>query len=191
MAELDFAKLNETTRFRFVRSEVERFNVAQKAKAPATVAVLATFDIERQGDQVRVIDGDGSIYLGRLLTGTEAGQARFGEAWSEEQAQTDFATGARIYSVETTPQPTKRTREVRAGTNFVFRVTGTNRALGQLVTLEASMTGAAVEAKSTQSFGGAKVADAVVAPANANSFFGRLRVGNSEEVSIIAAPAGK
>jgi hypothetical protein len=48
-------------------------NSALNSKAgPGAGAVLATFQMERQGQEVRIVDGDGSVYNGKVLGSIEA-----------------------------------------------------------------------------------------------------------------------
>ncbi len=51
----------------------------REAKAPSS-AVLATFQIERNGDQVRIVDADGSAYEGRVVAPETPDQSQAGLA---------------------------------------------------------------------------------------------------------------
>lgn len=101
--------------FRFVPPERE-----QKARAliaaPAAGALLANFQLQRQGLVVRVMDGDGSIYTGQVL-GTGAN----GEV-GRDQAGTPPVPGSGTASRDTQ-----------------FRVTGIHRATGQQVIFEGTL----------------------------------------------------
>jgi hypothetical protein len=93
----------------------------QKATPPAPV--LANFRIEQSGDQVRVIDGDGSTYFG-LAPGVAA------------DAATDASKGAAAFSQAGRSQPVAYDRlagETQTAGGYLYRVEGTNRTLQQAV----------------------------------------------------------
>ncbi len=78
-------------------------------------AVLVDFQVERTGNQVRVIDQDGSVYTGNVI--------------NEEQ-----------YSSVTEDKAVRRRRPRAASSGqFYFRVQGLNRTLGKAVVLEATL----------------------------------------------------
>ncbi|HEU0008653.1 MAG TPA: hypothetical protein VFT34_02445 [Verrucomicrobiae bacterium] len=205
--------------FRFKRqAELEKSAPAKTAKESAPPTVLLTFDLEQDGDRVRVIDTDGSVYAGRFLTGAEIGQARaaqLGEelnrpalAGAEPRRQSNPAElSTRYFNFTGSGPPT---------TNRVFRASGTNRTIGQFVTIEASLSGglAAVtngDARGLRPAGtppppGALPADAnskIPAPAplsaavvisemrESQRLVGTLRIGASNETQLIAVPMAK
>jgi len=89
--------------------------------------VLATFQLEQAGDQLRVIDSDGSTYTGAI---TPPAAGAFYEAKVELKGgpvtKTDDRTAARAISAE-------GDLAYQPGQNYFFRVTGTNRTLRQPV----------------------------------------------------------
>lgn len=206
--------------FRFQRlAELEKPVTAKAAMESAPAGVLATFDIEQDGDRVRVIDSDGSVYSGRFVTGVEIGQARFAEigealnrpvpAGTEPSRQASTAEGARRYSIVSgSSSPT---------TNRVFRANGTNRTYGQLVTIEASLSGGsdALATGASRGLSPPGTTPALGAPAAAEPrsktsapsptsaaiiasdvresrrLVGLVRIGASNEVKLIAVPVAK
>jgi hypothetical protein len=206
--------------FRFQRlAEVKKPVAAKAAMESSPAGVLATFDFEQDGDRVRVIDSDGSVYAGRFVTGAEIGQARYAEigevlkssvpAGTEASRPASTADASRRYSIlagSSTPT-----------TNRIFRVNGTNRTYGQLVTIEALLSGGSDGSTARESFGNrpadtpalksarpaaepvSKPPAAATASAplltsdmrESRRLVGKLRVGGSTEVEIIAVPMAK
>ncbi len=201
--------------FRFQRlPELEKPVAAKAAMESAPADVMSTFDIELDGDRVRVTDSDGSVYSGRFVTGAEIGQARFAEigealnrsvpAGTEPSRQASTAEGSRRYStVAGSSSPT---------TNRVFRANGTNRTYGQLVTIEASLSGGPEASRGVSPAG--PTAPPIARPAaetylkspatppasapvvaseirEARRLVGLLRIGASNEVKLIAVPVAK
>jgi hypothetical protein len=95
---------------------------AAKAKGEAPAAVLTKFQIQQVGNQVRVIDGDGSTYLGELNR-TLATDAPTGTA-GRETASVSF---------ENATQRTAGTAAQESNQSYHWRVEGTNRTLNQNV----------------------------------------------------------
>ena len=200
--------------YRFQRQVEPEKPAAAKAKvvkAPAPASVLLTFDFEQDGDSVRVTDSDGSVYAGRFVTDAEIGRARFAEigeglnspdaAGAEKRLELNTASGARnFYSKAGSGFST---------TNRIFRANGTNRTYGQLVTIEALLSGESRAAtlagtttppsvrppgEPTPKTAGAAPLSATAAASEAlkaERLVGRMRIGASEEVKLIAVPVAK
>jgi hypothetical protein len=103
--------------------EAARDSVAKAAPAPGdqpllTNAVLFSFQVEQSGQQLRVIDSDGSVYSGYIRAAPRTSPAA-PEAAQPVQVN---RSGGRQIAASGAPQ-----------TNFSFRVTGTNRSLNQAV----------------------------------------------------------
>jgi hypothetical protein len=54
--------------------------VSGRVEPPPTPSVLASFRMERTGDEIKITDGDGSIYRGRVVTGEDNVRRSFGLA---------------------------------------------------------------------------------------------------------------
>ena len=95
----------------------------QKARsaAPATT-VLSNFHVEQTGNQVRVIDSDGSTYLGEL--NVAAVDLSAGRDMQKSKSNGPSAGGRNIGALEASQQSTQ---------NYFFRAAGTNRTLNQSV----------------------------------------------------------
>lgn len=196
-----------TVRHRFARqSAAVETRVAQKdaAKADGAAAaaepVLAVFDFEQSGGTVRVIDGDGSIYEGRTITteflsdeDSTAGQQsrRFAVRSAAPRQQREEPA-----LVEELQSGTER---MAVSTNATFRVSGTNRSSGRLVTFTGSLvsdssvtngrsiTGVTLE----RQFRASDVDAGRTAAAPGLRVLGRLRVGLTNETPLFAVPAAK
>lgn len=101
-------------------------NVAA-AKVAGATAMLNSFQVEQRGEELRIIDGDGSVYTGRLLA--QAGQ--------DKEARLNFADRA-------------KQRQVAANglagnlQNAPFNATGTNLSLKQNVTINAAFVNGSI-----------------------------------------------
>jgi len=205
--ELTVAGPAATRYVRFARTETAEFDAAKKEKTAVNSTVLSTFGFEQRGDSVRIIDADGSVYAGRVLSVAEAEQVRFGEVTANTRVVPPPDASRRRLAVDALKDESLAARETRLPTNMVFRVTGTNRSLGQLVTLEAGFSGGTGEAASREWFRAAPPQEAKL-QAVAEYFFqaaptgpgtsaalgrlvGRFRMGASDQSGIIAAPAVK
>ncbi len=163
--------------------------------------MLNAFRLEQTGDQIRVIDSDGSIYAGSLETtpvpaqSTEAllvaGNRKAQEA---DQESKHLAEGAAL-AVQPGAAPAVVTPP--AGQNYFFRVSGTNRTLQQLVVFSGQLENAAAASNAspapvpTAAFGGAakKIAGTVQLPVSNLRVSGHAVIGNSNQLDIIAEPS--
>jgi prepilin-type processing-associated H-X9-DG protein len=110
--------------------------IFKNATASAKVApVLANFQIQQNGNAISVVDGDGSVYNGRVLAGDTA-------------VQNELAAGQKLYSPRATPPPPQLQEKAmqmnknadQSSQNYYFRVTGMNRSLQQNVVFTGNMT---------------------------------------------------
>src|SRR5262249_36173670 len=111
-----------TTAQNFVQ-EVAKVSDEQHAKP-----ILASFTFERTGSEIRIIDQDGSLYLGSL--GPSQNQLRVKAARRDQLLSTDSA-GAIIATKKASQPPPPASPE-----EYTFHVTGTNRTLGKLVSFD-------------------------------------------------------
>ncbi len=103
---------------------------ARSALADSSVApgqVLAAFQFEQNGSQLRVIDNDGSAYTGSIELAA-ADSYFFGGAGEKDAVKLKAEDRAVARQVAASPTPGSQT-----GQNFSFHVTGTNRTLNQQV----------------------------------------------------------
>ncbi len=151
--------------------------------------VLVSFVVEQQGNQLRVVDSDGSTYIGSIDLPASEGFVTPAEARTES-----FAPGLRRqYAVTQTADDAQR--GLPLGQAFNFRVTGTNRTLQQPVVFagnilmptnvisiqQASPAAGVAGGQSTQ------MQQLLPMPAN-STLSGRLQLGKSPEMQINAVP---
>ncbi|MCW5554139.1 MAG: hypothetical protein KIS67_18530 [Verrucomicrobiae bacterium] len=151
--------------------------------------VLVSFVVEQQGNQLRVVDSDGSTYIGSIEPPTSGGFAAPAEARTESPAP----GLRRQYAVTQTADDAQRGLPLSQA--FNFRVTGTNRTLQQPVVFAGNIlmptnvislqqTSPATGAAGVQS---APMQQLLPMPAN-STLSGRLQLGLNPEMQINAVP---
>ena len=91
------------------------------AKVARPAAVLNSFQVEQRGDQLRIVDGDGSVYAGQLLAATE-GDKEF----------------------KSTALAAERSVAMDAMANVRFTAAGTNLSLKQNVVINAAFVNGSI-----------------------------------------------
>lgn len=130
---------------RAMRQNFARMGNAPTGKSAMPAPVLASFQIEREGNEVRVVDQDGSVY-----TGTVINEEEFSEMEQKEKEETakkipNEAPSGGIGIAGAPPRPTVApgvaTISISAVPRgrFYFRASGTNRTLGKTVVVEATL----------------------------------------------------
>lgn len=155
-------------------------------KDAPTSPVLANFQMEQAGDQLRVIDGDGSIYLGDLnLASARYGGGSKGAAAVEQEEKLAVR---RSVAAAAAAQPSAQ--------NYLYRVAGTNRTLNQRVEFTwnfVALTNAPAQSK-TQVVGdklkqaSAEVPQQFPALLQNSSIQGRAQINVAKEIEINAVP---
>lgn len=120
----EFTNLGAARRLNFVQQSAPERSGAFFAKATATLPVLQSFQVEQLGRNMRVLDGDGSVYLGELEILTNA---------IFTPASRSAATG-RLSADRSAPQPTAAA-ELQNSAVFNFTLRGTNQTLRSSVVL--------------------------------------------------------
>ncbi len=159
--------------------------------------MLATFQLEQSGDQLRVIDHDGSTYTGAITP--PAVGASYGAA-VELKGAAALKTGDKPAS-QASSTPTDFSYQ--AGQNYFFRVTGTNRTLQQPVVFAGNLliltNGPATgQTALTQSPAARNQIQNQMAPAQNqlpglpnSAISGKLRLGTNQETQINAVPVNQ
>ncbi len=159
--------------------------------SPAPISpVLVTFRVEQMGRQLRVVDSDGSTYIGE----TDLSPATLAETGGskKEQAVQLFKSGGKLNQL---PTAATSVPQQQAQNNF-YRVAGTNRTLNQSVVFTWSfveLTNQPVVAQSVKISSDLKK-DAQKLPTQLpaqlqNSFInGRAQFGTGQEIEINAVP---
>jgi prepilin-type processing-associated H-X9-DG protein len=135
-------------------------NTATQVKA---ASVLANFQVQQNGNAIRVVDADGSVYDGVLLA--DDAVAQNGSAAVVPAAPPVVASAQ---SMEPAQNLANR-NESPAAQNYFFRVTGTNRTLKQNVVFTGNLLPIASTAVNAQ-----------------QSFAGSFNAGGSQSQSAVA-----
>jgi hypothetical protein len=184
-----------------------RLDALTKAKAAVTdksspvKTVLASFEISRVGSEVRVVDGDGSVYTGYVQPAADLQRSRLAKA--EKPAVLSESVASTGATIEHSASE-RRQAEAQIAQDYFFRVVGTNRTLGENVTFTGQFVAAAEVSKAATVTNGvrlsggtgrAKFQDASAAasapPANSSRIAGKVSIGNRSEIELNAASAGK
>jgi hypothetical protein len=157
-------------------------------------AVLNSFRLEQKGDQVRIIDADGSMYSGFVqnASGENGGWAK-----SFPQPPMTNSLKQQVTNEVKLLDATKAGNvESTGGQNYFFRVTGMNRSLNQSVLFSGTL---AADAKAEggaqfnfkQAEGNAAAAPQVnkaLLPLSQTQVRGRALIGGSNVIEVNAAP---
>ncbi len=187
-AEKDTGQLYSQS-FANVAPEQLRAKAAKVKTETPIVPVLANFQVQNVGNEVRVIDSDGSTYRG-VVSWEAASQA--GVATGKEATANFESADLRRAPVATSALVANQ----QAAQNYLWRVEGTNRTLNQNVVftwnfLETTNTLAASEAKAISD---ALNQDASKLPSQfpmrlQNSIInGRAQLGPTQQIEVNAVP---
>jgi hypothetical protein len=213
-ASLAASPTESTWRFRFMRETAT--NPSQTTKQPVvSSALFSSFDFEQNGDQVRVIDSDGSVYTGHFGTLQDLDAFQSGDRLSADKAAaTPVQDGAKLSKNELRPNAERFSKVSSRGTNLIFRVFGTNLSSGQPVTFEGHFAeviatsgareilspksqqapGSTVPPAFPRSYRASTVTAAGATPMPATDLrriVGHARIGASNDVPIVAVPAAR
>ena len=135
------------------------------AKVKLAANILNTFQIEQEGDQIRVVDADGSTYTGKI-----------------EPISRDKLKGGR--AAERAAKPTNEAEAV--SNQFYFRATGYNGSLKKSLVFEANYIAAATPQQKAPLAAGAKGQQPLPA-----RIFGAAKINGEAPVSVdaISVPA--
>ena len=165
-------------------------------KATPAHPVLASFQVEQVGPELRIVDGDGSVYSGYVEIAEAARRLRSAKA--EESAATR-APRAGEGALEPLPAASLDADQP-AQQKYFFRVVGTNRSLQKKVVFSGNLL-AASNSPSFQSFtnllglgggfggGRASSIQTNLLPLLNSHISGKVVVGNGKAIEINAFPA--
>jgi hypothetical protein len=163
---------------------------AAKASAPPPVSpVLANFRVEQTGRQLRVVDSDGSTYVGETDASPESWLVVGGQ---KDQAGQLFKSDGRINQL---PAAAKSVPESQLQTSL-YRVAGTNRTLNQTVEFTWSfvaMTNEPIVAEAEKigvdlNKDGKKLPNQFPGQLQNSFITGRAQFGTGQEIEINAVP---
>ncbi len=170
--------------FANIAPEQLKAKIAKVAAETPAAPVLANFQVQQVGNQVRVVDGDGSTYLGELT----AAAASIDGVDKENAAGSHARPAASPASAINASQP--------AAHNYLWRVEGTNRTLNQNVVfswnfIETNGTSATTQLNTAAS---TLKQDAAKQPAqfqqllNNSVINGRAQLGPAQQIEVNAVP---
>ena len=158
--------------------------------SPPMPNVLRSFEVAQNGQQIRVVDADGSVYDGAME------QAR-----TPEGPKTQLATrsAASDLKKEATPEESGSLTadgETAKAQNTFFRVSGTNRTLNQLVVFQGNFLANTNQTNEIVIGGKLNMDQRTVAPGRSQQsqhlpnalIQGQATIGDSNRVQINAAP---
>jgi hypothetical protein len=162
--------------------------------AGSATPLLASFQVEQSGQEIRVVDADGSVYTGtwQLATTDNARQAAAPQA-AESPAPAAASDGV----VRMAPSP-KAEAQPRIVPQYSFRVSGTNRNLKQNIVFSGNFipltnrpsTPAVSGAIAGAAEKGRESSETTTPPLLLNSrIAGKVVIGGEREIEVNAAPA--
>jgi hypothetical protein len=187
---------------RFARLDVmTKAKATASGKASAANAVLTSFEITRVGSEVRIVDGDGSVYIGYVQPPVDASRNR------KTKAQDSAAMSESLRPPGATVEHSASVladAAAQVSQDYFFRVVGTNRTFNENVTFSGQVIAAtylkkAVTATNSAlpsggagraSFQEAKTEGSAPPPVSSR-ITGKLTVGKGNEVDVNAVSAGK
>jgi hypothetical protein len=186
----------ETLTQRFAQAAVRaRSALADRSMAPGQV--LAAFQFEQNGSQLRLIDNDGSIYTGSLEAADADGSNRQG-VQQQEQETTRFKAAAVAGAAELRERRTATgpAANLQNALNFAFRVAGTNRTLNQQVVFTGSLrpaTNAPLAVQTAATYGASATnllsrAQQTQTLLQNSTISGTAQLGNGRQIEINAVP---
>lgn len=157
---------------------------AVSGEAKAVAPVLANFQIEQSGNEIRVIDSDGSMYLGEVTPVLAYGLKQNASFKNDTKESESLADRLEV----------EQQRQVAGA--YQYRVEGTNRTLNQQVVFAwnyVPITNALVFSNSTFASSELKKVDAANFPQQfpgfQNSYInGRAQIASEKEIEINARP---
>ena len=150
----------------------------EKAAQPSLSNVLSAFQLQRSGQNVRVLDADGSVYDGQVLDGISSAAASGG---ARRRARFGSA---------------RQSKDTNDAANWTFKVTGTNQHLQQNVVFTGNvLTMPAANSLNATAGQNRSASQPQMAPASApvssaqnSRITGQVQVGGGKEIPIEAKP---
>jgi hypothetical protein len=180
-------------------ADSQAFPFSNRVATPATNA-LATFTVEQNGADLKVVDADGSIYTGRVMP---AGMELAPEGGPPQPRKDAAVAGARAYGLSVQPPAQS---QIANQNSLNFRVVGTNRSLNQNVVFTGSFV-PAEEASNAQVITNAKMLQnnrvanqgtlrnqqqsQQQVPWNNGRISGQAVLGNKQTIAVEASPSQK
>lgn len=169
-------------------------NYGKMGTSGGITPVLANFQVEQAGNQLRVIDGDGSTYLGEVESTTPEPVAMA----AVEQKGGDISLRDANARAEQRRADAASPAQQTTQSLYAYRVVGTNRTLNQQVVFAwnfVDLTNALAATQGRIPPGGANMlmnnlpAQQLPLLLNNSAISGRAQLGNAKEIEINAIPA--
>jgi hypothetical protein len=162
-----------------LNSNSQKFRNAVANAAP----VLVSFELQQNGNNLAVVDADGSVYQGSLQTNSPVSQDQAATAVPPDAAQNQISIATKNQNA--------------AGNNFYFRVAGQNRTskqnvvfTGNLIPLAGSLDNSQAAATANNAAGSVQISQAQNAAVFSNSrIAGTATVDTTNQIEINALPA--
>jgi hypothetical protein len=173
----------EVQRFTQVSANVQKFF---KATASPPIALLTNFEVEQTGNELRVIDQDGSVYTGSVREGLSVAASSAVDETLRQGSERRIRPSGRA---DADPQKLINPR------SYSFTVTGTNRSLNENVVftgafLERFATNLAITNGLVTAVGGAAPLpkQPAVVPMQNVTISGKASIGNGQQIPVEAVP---
>ena len=178
-----------------VASEAKaRFGLADRADT--LQPVLASFQVEQDGQQLRIVDADGSVYSGSLQLADAARRTRAAKPEAAASAPASRALGVRLEE----SAASGRDLDQLLSHVYAFRVAGTNRSLNKKIVFTGNLlpsTNLAPSPPAATNFGfaagtaGTRVGavQPVRLPLLNSRIAGKVVIGTGNAVEVNALPA--
>jgi hypothetical protein len=172
-----------------------KLKAALADKAAPAHPVLALFQVEQAGRELRIVDGDGSVYSGYVQLAEVARRRRSARTEAPAVAQAPRAVKGVLEEI---PAPSLDA-DLPAPQTYFFRVAGTNRSLHKKVVFTGSLIAATnlppiqsatnhLNFENDRDGGQAGSAQPALLPLLNARISGKVVVGNGKAVEINALP---
>ncbi len=168
---------------------------ATEGAIPPRQTVLASFRVEQQGSQLRIIDADGSVYTGYVQPATASAKRRSSNSPSAPPAATAHPFADDALNQSAPPAAASVPPAPSARQDYTFRVTGTNLTLHKKVVFKGNLTTVTnldLLKTTTNSFGNFLGISGVAGqpqPLANSRVAGKFTVGGGKEIEVQANPA--
>lgn len=174
-----------------------RSQMRRNYQSPPSPEVMAQFQVQQNGEELRFIDSDGSVYVGRMVA-PEADKALVAdEALKKDAFLVEKEAADRNRTRAAVPTTGMRAPASKDAQVHYFRATGLNRSLNQPVTIDGTFmetNRSAVRgglSQSTAKAEAAKQSTPSPLPLPQLQIQGRVQIGDRQELIINAMPVNR
>jgi hypothetical protein len=167
--------------FANVVPEQLKAKVAKVQTETPVTPVLANFQVQNVGNELRVIDSDGSTYLGEVSNTT----AGLGATLAQSPASVSFESAGQL---RTQTPASAATASQPAAQNYLWRVEGTNRTLNQNVVFTWNFVETNSLAASPLPSSSTQLPAQLPAQLQNSLIYGRAQIGPAQQIEVNAVP---